>query len=241
MNQAITIRLTLFSLTLAVAFSANRQCDAQLFSKLRSEYGKNSSLTYGPDDASIRSRLFNLHTGHAGAYYNCDGEEEKRHSPYIKWKTVTGRSLPPLFWDIRHWKRDKAEIAQRICDGGCCNDDCGNGDCGHSAKRKKFGFAPRHQQPCDCCKSGNPHPTGQRLAVMENGPAADIESTPQPIESKKPTGLMASLKKVGTLGTQQPHAQTPLAKAQSPSSRSTSVLNKPTRSVGLLTNEPRRR
>lgn len=111
-------------LTLSTFAASAQQSDAQLLNKLRGDYGGDTQIQYSPDDASTRSRLFNLQTGQAGAFYNCDGEEDKRHSPYICWKNgPCGEKFHRPLWDVLDWRRDKNEIAQRICDGAgaCCN------------------------------------------------------------------------------------------------------------------------
>ena len=109
---------------------------AQLLNKLRSICGggvEEGEVQYSPDDPSTRSRLFNLQTGHAGAFYNCDGEESKRYSPYICWKNgPSDAQLHRPRWDILQWGRDHDEIRQRICDGAgaCCSGGiCSGGSC----------------------------------------------------------------------------------------------------------------
>lgn len=121
---ALLVALTLTSISV-LAESAG----AQLLNKARNGHGSNPLIQYSPDDPSTRNRLFNLQTGHAGAFYNCDGEENKRNSPYICWKNGPCREkLHCTFLDILDWRKDKCEIAQRICDGaGAC---CNGGNCG---------------------------------------------------------------------------------------------------------------
>ena len=173
------------TIAMAAILTAGQKCDAQLLSKIRSEYGKDSVLNYGPADPSFRSRLFNLHTGQSGAYYNCDGEENKRNSPYIKWKTVRGASFPPLFWDIRQWKADRAEIAQRICDGGCCNPSA-----------KKGGLLKKRSR-CSCCETCDSNPTGDTLVASNGQHAPNVPATQMvdPLPAKSKTGLLASFRK----------------------------------------------
>jgi len=213
MSKTTVVRLTLFSLTLAFALSANNQCDAQLLSKIRSEYGKNSSLTYGPDDASVRSRFFNLHTGQSGAYYNCDGEEEKRHSPYIKWKTVTGSSLPPLFWDIRQWKKDRAEIGQRLCDGGCCD------------QRQKKGGLLKKRSRCCCCDSCQSGPT-HALAATDDQSMPNFEGSST--RSVPDQTLLTATKRKGNVPSKATHSIK-------------TKVDQAARTAGLLNDHPSRR
>jgi hypothetical protein len=127
--------LALASLSVSAADSV-----AQLRSEVRqvrTDYGLNNQIQYAPDDPTTRSRLFTLQTGHAGAYYNCDGEECKRNSPYICWKTAHSDRLHRTFWDVTQWKRDWQRIAQRICDGGCCGS-------------KTAKASPRLKESCGC-------------------------------------------------------------------------------------------
>ncbi|WP_148618946.1 hypothetical protein [Mariniblastus fucicola] len=117
---------------------------AQILNKLRSDYDTDSMIQYAPDDPATRSRLFNLQTGHAGAFYNCDGEECKRNSPYICWKTGQDDKLHCTFWDVLQWRTDRDRIAQRICDGaGAC---CNGGSCGSNVGASVVETAA----PCGC-------------------------------------------------------------------------------------------
>jgi len=115
----------LFSFLFMFGYMATSCCKAQSLSQLRSEFG-NGPLPYAPQDPATRSGLLNLQTGHAGAFYNCDGEESKRFSPHITWKSAQGDRLYRPCRDILNWCKDRAEIAQRICDGAgpCCSGGC---------------------------------------------------------------------------------------------------------------------
>jgi len=119
MLNRIPIVVLLTCLTVAGVIASGDQAQAQHPLKVLKEYGPNSEVTYAPEDPCTRSKIFKIHTKHTGLFYNCDGEEQKRLSPHIKWKTVSGRSFPPFLDDIRHPKKDLAEIRQRIRDGNC--------------------------------------------------------------------------------------------------------------------------
>jgi hypothetical protein len=97
------------------------QIQAQEFAKVRSDYGS-GAVTYSPADPWTRSKLFNTHTGHSGRFYNCDGEECKRNSPYICWKTNHQSLTPPRRGLLNQLRRDQGKIGQRIADGaGACS------------------------------------------------------------------------------------------------------------------------
>ncbi len=64
-------------------------------------------IQYQPDDPWVRGRIFQLHTGRAGWFYNCDHQEDKRFSPYINWNQQPSHCYPAC--PIR------ADIQQQIC------------------------------------------------------------------------------------------------------------------------------
>ena len=88
-------------------------------------------ITYSPIDPETRSKVFQAHTGHSGLFYNCDGEECKRNSPYICWKTNSESQFPPRRGWWRGAKLDLAEVRQRISDGAGegCRPNCQCRDC----------------------------------------------------------------------------------------------------------------
>lgn len=79
-------------------------------------------IAYSPSDPDTRSKRFRMQTGHYGFFYNCDGEECKRNSPYICWNSQHGP-------DWRNgWKKalrlDRHDVKQRIYDGACLSGQC---------------------------------------------------------------------------------------------------------------------
>ncbi len=88
-------------------------------------------ITYSPFDPETRSKVFQAHTGHSGRFYNCDGEECKRNSPYICWKTNSDSLIPPRRGLWRGAKLDLAEVRQRIYDGAGegCRPNCECPEC----------------------------------------------------------------------------------------------------------------
>ena len=85
--------------------------------KIRHDYFQNPTGQYSLDDPWTRSRIWRRHTGHWGKFYNCDGEEQKRYSPYICWKNADCPFVDES-WRYLLW-RDKQEIRRRISDGSC--------------------------------------------------------------------------------------------------------------------------
>ncbi|MFT5302565.1 MAG: hypothetical protein ACI814_003381 [Mariniblastus sp.] len=129
--------------------------DAQEIRKTIRDYGTDRVFTYAPGDPWNRSKMFNVQTGHYGKFYNCDGEESKRNSPYICWKPHTDRDFPKRVGLIEQARRDLTEVKQRIFDGaGPCAPDCGCSKCTS---------APAPTSACGCaqCALNNAPATSQ--------------------------------------------------------------------------------
>ena len=195
-NQYLRFAL-LASLMLAALTALAQQSQAQLLNKLRSIYSEDAITQYSPDDPSTRSRLFNLQTGHAGAFYNCDGEEDKRHSPYICWKNgPAGEKFHRPILDVINWKSDKDEIVQRICDGSCCNrGSCNNGSC-----NSYDSTVIPSSNPCGCaeCLGAKSAPAGHATAVANRSKPNTsfrkrtyVNSKPQISQQENASGLIA--------------------------------------------------
>lgn len=69
-------------------------------------------MSYGPDYPWEKGNIFRWHTGHAGRYYNCDCEEQKRYSPYIDWYTVCNRDRVRPYGQVV--RSDIREVRQRV-------------------------------------------------------------------------------------------------------------------------------
>ena len=165
--------------------------------KARTDYGVNNPIQYAPDDPSTRSRLFNLQTGHAGAWYNCDGEECKRNSPHICWKTAHGDRLHRTFWDVTQWGRDKQRIAQRICDGGCC--------------ASKTAKTSRHfKKSCGCAACAG---QGVAVAVAKTTAQSPLKLTAKNSSLLRPKANVAGLVVDNAINTTQVAKTTQIAKA----------------------------
>ena len=74
---------------------------------------------YSPTDPWTRSDAIQVQTKHYGYFYNCDDEECKRNSPYIKWKVHSETDLQKKPCCLDFVKRELDEIRQRISNGGC--------------------------------------------------------------------------------------------------------------------------
>ena len=97
--------------------------NGQELAKIRSEYIDNPIRQYQPADPWHRSFLYKLQTGHYGRYYNCDGEEEKRNSPYICWNNYDCPTIPKKNC-IDCVNEQLHKIKRRIRDGSCRSSNC---------------------------------------------------------------------------------------------------------------------
>ena len=84
---------------------------------------------YQPSDPWTRGKLYNIQTGNSGLFFNCDGEQAKRYSPYIYWQPIKEKALPTRKGIWRSIKQDIAEVKQRVSDSSCCDLGCSSADC----------------------------------------------------------------------------------------------------------------
>lgn len=127
--QRFSTLVTLGILALYFVPALNAQTEAR---KARNDYRDDRVFRYQPEDPWTRSKLFKTHMGHGGRFYNCDGEEQKRYSPYICWKLHFENDLPPRQRFLDCLGCEIAEIKQRIMDGaGACyrTDSCNCDEC----------------------------------------------------------------------------------------------------------------
>lgn len=163
--RSITIKLLAFSYLMIGMFSCS-QLEAQEFKKFLRDYRDERIYNYTPTDPNFRGKVFRVHTKHYGAFYNCDGEENKRNSPYICWKPHHERVFPPRLGFKENLRRDIAEITQRINDGGCgtCAQGC---DCAECQQ-----VAPAVESTCsciDCVAKANGLNQGQIYSSVQPG------------------------------------------------------------------------
>lgn len=121
------------SLMFAVAFVAvlpTFQAEAQdrILRDYFRDYHVLTPRAYSPEDPSLMGRILRIEVGHGGLFYNCDNEESKRCSPYIKWHQQNQDCCQHLRLIRFSIRQQLAEVKQRIRWGGC--DDCGGKSCG---------------------------------------------------------------------------------------------------------------
>lgn len=146
------------------------------------DYKHDRPFQYAPSDPWTRSRLYNQHIKHAGWFYNCDGEQCKRNSPYIFWKTQHQPDLPTGTSWWQRLNRTTAEIKQRIADGSCAD-----GDCVVCEKCRSTGGSLSTATPSASCPrcASNPAnhapPTNHLIsdAIGDGGPAAIASTDPR--------------------------------------------------------------
>ncbi len=180
MRVVLAICVILAAQTLLVP-SANGQ---EVVKALR-DYRSNTPRNYTPTDPNERGRIFNMHTGHGGAFYNCDDEEAKRNSPYICWKGTYQKSTRHRgLW--RGLQMDISEVKQRIHDGGCgtCQGDCECSACSQPAQY--------HASDCHVCQNGGIANVEQNNVVRHDSFTAAVNKAKSKL--KMSSGESASTK-----------------------------------------------
>jgi hypothetical protein len=124
------------------------QCAEAQLTQIRRDYRQ--PMTYSPDDPFTKGLVYRLQTGQAGKYFNCDGEEEKRYSPYIYWQTVCNHTHPKPYCTVL--LRDIHEVKERVRAGAC-----------------------RGGQNCTCGQCQQP--VGEGYYLAENGSQPSSENT----------------------------------------------------------------
>lgn len=159
------------SLTLAAFFAALfcfqvSVCD-QAAAQVVRKSGGDPVVKYQPSDPWKRGRIFNIQTGNSGLFYNCDGEQAKRCSPYICWKRDDEPMLPPLFEPVKMWKEQLDTVRQRVSDGSCRDLGCSCADCRKARRNGQMGG-------CAACRQAAArHP---RLSKTATAKSSDVES-----------------------------------------------------------------
>ena len=91
-----------------------------------------------PSDPWNRGKLYKIQTGNSGLFFNCDGEQAKRYSPYIYWQPITEKALPTRKGIWKSIKQDIAEVKQRVSDGSCCDHGCSSEKCDRAGKNNNI-------------------------------------------------------------------------------------------------------
>ncbi|GEM_PF-1698525 len=125
---------------------------------LRQDYVYDREATYSPLDPIFRGYVYRTHIGHDGAYYNCDGEEEKRNSSFIRW---TQRPCDDVF----SLKRVRADYKQSLNDAFCRwqRGSCNTGDCQTTGMNYPPGAGYGNEGSQDASVYGNSRGNGSRL------------------------------------------------------------------------------
>lgn len=125
MRFFLPARILIYSAGIATCCVGAEQVQAQLVPAIKTRRFE-PAFQYSPTDPWTRSKAIQVQTKHYGFFYNCDGEECKRNSPFIKWKGHCETDLPQKTCCLDRVKRELDEIKQRISDGGC---GCGEPGC----------------------------------------------------------------------------------------------------------------
>jgi len=114
-------RILMLAVGVATFCCGPEQAQAQLLPTVNSLKTRRfePAYQYSPADPWIRSKAIQLQTKDYGFFYNCDNEESKRNSPYIKWNSHCETDLPKKKCCLDFVKRELDEIKQRISDGSC--------------------------------------------------------------------------------------------------------------------------
>lgn len=169
------------------------------------DYKHDRPLQYAPSDPWTRSRLFNQHIKHAGWFYNCDGEQCKRNSPYIFWKTHQENDLPARTPWWQRVNQTVAEVKQRIADGGCadgscdpaqttgcleCTDCSSSAGCSCTARSLQEDYSDHQDSTYDSCPtcSSASHDHDERLSqrppTPNGGPISAVQTTAAQTETR---------------------------------------------------------
>jgi len=89
------------------------------------DYVTDRCAFYSPNDPWFRGMIFRTHTGHDGLFYNCDNEEAKRCSPWIRWRQRPCDDLLSCRRIHNEWRQTIENAHQRLRMGSC-QDPCQN-------------------------------------------------------------------------------------------------------------------
>ena len=123
------------------------------------DYSGERIFNYQPSDPQYRGKAFNIHTKHYGRFYNCDHQEDKRHSPYICWKPHYENDFPPRVGFCQRLLSDIEEVKQRIrdgaagCDSSCCCKRCKSNGSHHACLPDASEYSTSSDCHCAQCNA----------------------------------------------------------------------------------------
>ena len=165
------------------------------YRETRRDYVLDKPFQYQPSDPWYRGKLFQVQTGYYGFFYNCDGEECKRESPYICWKVHTEPDFPRRKRPLCFINGEIDKVVRRIRNGSC-----------------------RPQAPCatgcSSCRGGGyslaakgetqvPQVNEQSEGELVSGPPAPIETGKNIARTMVPFDNASALKSFGGSATKK--------------------------------------
>lgn len=170
-----SIIATVFACLICGQLGKPESSEAQGLGQAIHDYWLDKPFQYQPSDPWVRSKIFQIQTGHYGRFYNCDQEECKRYSPYICWKTHYEKDIPPRRGLWGGIKQDIAGVKQRIRDGAgdCWPNNRDGADC----QQTQSGSAPN----CSCAECSRT--ATAKAAMIAKAPSKPISPLPTAVES----------------------------------------------------------
>ena len=173
----------------------------------RRDYRLDKPFQYQPSDPWYRGKVFNIHTGHYGLFYNCDDEECKRNSPYICWKVHHERDFPKWKRPRYYIQQDLNRVLSRIGNGGCAPNapcqscaDCVDGQAVENAEVSSEAIVQRDEVAPGWCRIATKRGS-------ENGQRQEPSSATQcgcVYESAKRASIVATESRSGSPDLQLP-------------------------------------
>ena len=158
---------SIFALLGSLVFAANANAQKHPIADFFRDYFKLVPRAYSPDDPWTMGHILRTEVGHGGCFYNCDGEEQKRYSPYIRWNCQNVDCPKRLIQDpLLHQLH---EIKQRVRWGACagCGDECYSG----------YGHHHAHGGGCNCAGVSQVFPQADAAMAVQQ-PRQELQQTP---------------------------------------------------------------
>ncbi len=109
------------SLCIAAILLVSGWCQMAAAQNVIKDYSCNAPRQFAPETPWEVGKVLKIHIGHGGRFYNCDCQENKRHSPYIYWQCqspMCTKQRHPVLCDI---KQQWHEVKQRVRWGKGCD------------------------------------------------------------------------------------------------------------------------